>query len=228
MCYLWRPPKQPDNLTILDLATRRQIELSLGGGPSQSIWSADSRWNAAAVTSQSSSHSNLSLIAMPSGHVSWLDSLSVFDDYKFDWSPESRHLAIVRQMVMDAGNHWGTASVLWIYSAGGHRGCLVPMPPGFVLGESRWITDSALQLRRRTPEGRLRPWKTPASSSYRRAHDRGRGGTAGARTRLRAASWQVRRFVVRTAGKCPLTIGPVCPNEADDVHWFLPGHWDVP
>lgn len=147
-CIVWRSPQRPWTLVILDLQSRRQTQPALDGCASPYVWSPDAKWIAVMVTPCQTPQSRLALVAMPSGRVRWIDSLGVFSDYEFGWSPDSRHLAVVRPTAVDASTEDPTATELWIFSDGGRHRCPVTTPFGYVHHDPRWITNSAIQIDR--------------------------------------------------------------------------------
>lgn len=147
-CIVWHSVKRPWNLTLLDLKTRKTIEPLLDGCASPYAWSPDGKWLAVMVTPCQSPQSRLALVAVPSGRVRWIDSLSVFADYEFGWSPDSRNLAVIRPTTVDRESEEPTATELWIFSNAGRSKCRLAASPGFIDRSPRWITNSTVLIDR--------------------------------------------------------------------------------
>jgi tricorn protease-like protein len=152
-CTVWQSLQRPWTLVLLDLKTRQRIEPTLDGCSSPYVWSPDAKWIAVMVTPGQLPQSRLALVAIPSGRVQWIDSLSVFSDYEFEWSPDSRYLAVARPTEIDPSSEEPTASDVWIFSLDGRRKCLLAATPDYVEHEPRWISNSAIQVDRVRCEG---------------------------------------------------------------------------
>ena len=147
-CIIWRSIQRPWTLVLLELKSRRLIEPALDGCASPYAWSPDGKWLVVMVTPCQSATSRLALVAVPSGHVAWVDSLSVFADYEFAWSRDSRLLALIRPTAIDRDTEEPTATELWILAEGGKRRCFLPTTPGYVMSEPKWVSDSAIRIKR--------------------------------------------------------------------------------
>jgi len=80
--------------------------------------------------------------------VRCIDSLEVFADYEFGWSPNSTNLAVVRPERVDPHSERPSVADLWIFSVGGRTGCPLGVTPEYVEREPRWTTDSTLLVER--------------------------------------------------------------------------------
>lgn len=133
---------------LFDLKSRQVTEPSLDGCASPYAWSPAGKWLAVMVTPCQAEQSRLALVAVPSGRVNWVDSLSVFADYEFAWSRNSRMLAVVRPTAIERESEEPTATELWIIAEDGKGKCRLPTSPGYILSEPKWISDLALRLQR--------------------------------------------------------------------------------
>lgn len=147
-CIVWHSIQRPWNLVLLDLRSRKTSEPALDGCASPYSWSPDAKWLAVMVTPCQSPKSRLALVSIETGRVRWVDSLSVYADYEFGWSPDSRHLAVVRATAVDRESEDPTATELWVISDGGRHRCQLPVAAGYVFSEPKWINNSALQVDR--------------------------------------------------------------------------------
>ena len=77
-----------------------------------------------------------------------IDSLDVFADYEFGWSPNSRNLAVVRPEKIDPHTEEPTVADLWILSNLGRERCAIAVTPEYVEREPVWVTDSTLLVQR--------------------------------------------------------------------------------
>lgn len=155
-CTVWMSQERPWTLVVLDLKSKRRIEPNLDGCASPYRWSPDGRWIAVMVTPCQEPKSRLALVRMPAGEVRWVDSLEVFSDYEFDWSPDSRHLVVARPTAIDHASEEPTAADLWIVATDGQRPCLLTATPAHVEHDPKWLSHRTIQVDRfRRENGRF-------------------------------------------------------------------------
>jgi len=147
-CIVWRSVQRPWNLVLLDLKSRRLTEPDLDGCASPYAWSPDAKWLAVMATPCQSPKSRLALVSVETGRVRWVDSLAVYADYEFGWSPDSHNLVVVRPTAIDRESEDPTVTELWMISDGGRRRCRLPAAPGYVFSQPKWISNSALGIDR--------------------------------------------------------------------------------
>lgn len=146
---LWRSRERPWNLVIFDRKRGRRIEPALGGCVTFDWrWSPDGRWLAVQDNPCKRGRCRLCLVSVPSGAVHCIDSLDVFADYEFGWSPNSTNLAVVRPEQVDRHSEEPSVADLWIFSVVGHRRCVLAVTPEYVEREPMWVTDSTLLVER--------------------------------------------------------------------------------
>lgn len=151
---LWRSIDRPWNLVILDRKTGRRIEPVLGGCVSAyRRWSPDGRWLAVQSNLCKQSRSRLCLVSLPSGAVRWVDSLDVFAEYEVSWSPDSRHLAVIRPEAIDHRSEEPTVADLWIFTDQGRRRCPLLITPDYVERDPKWVTNNTLLIERHRRDG---------------------------------------------------------------------------
>jgi len=149
---LWKSRERPWNLVILDRKTGRLIEPPLGGRVSAyKRWSPDGKWLAIQSNPSSRGRCRLGLVAVPSGSVRWADSLDVFADYEFGWSPNSRNLAVARPERVDQHAEEILSADLWIISDRGRVRCLLDSTSDYVARDPKWVTDSTLLVEKGQP-----------------------------------------------------------------------------
>lgn len=150
-CVVWRSIQRPWTLVIADLTTGRSFEPPLDGCSTPFEWSPDGKQLAVMVTPCQAPRARLAIVRIPSGRVLWVDSLDVFADYEFAWSPDSRWLAVVRPTSVDRETEEALAADVWILSATGPR-CRLSTPQ-FVEHGPRWIDDRTLLIDRHRVNG---------------------------------------------------------------------------
>lgn len=151
---LWKSSERPWNLVIVDRKTRKRIEPPMGGCVSSyRRWSPDGKWLAVQDNPCKVSRRRLCLVSVPSGRVRWIDSLAVFADYEFGWSPDSKHLAVMRPEAIDESTDEPMSADLWIFSNAGRTRCLLEATPEYVEHAPMWVTDSTLLVDRYKRDG---------------------------------------------------------------------------
>jgi dipeptidyl aminopeptidase/acylaminoacyl peptidase len=146
---LWKSIDEPWNLVILDRKTGRSLEPALGGCvTSYRRWSPDSRWLAIQATVCKTAKTRLVLVSLPSGVIHVIDSLAVFGEYEFAWSPTSGVLAVIRPEAVDRVTESTSAADLWMLSVPDGKRCLLAATPGAVESNPQWVTDRSLLVTR--------------------------------------------------------------------------------
>jgi WD40 repeat protein len=145
-CAVWRSIHRPWTLVVVDLRTKHSFEPSLDGCSTPYAWSPDGKLLAVMVTPCQEEKARLALVEIPSGRARWIDSLEVFSDYEFSWSPDSKWLAVVRPTQIDRSTEEPTAADVWFIGAAGQR-CRLATPQ-YVEHEPHWIGVAALVVDR--------------------------------------------------------------------------------
>jgi len=151
-CSIYKSPALSSVLAVIDLASGKRIDplpkAMLGGVK----WSRDSRHLAFDVrmpfdARRSSDEASLHVISFPEDTMALLDTSMTFGDYDFDWSPDSRWLAVARP----AGSfHYGDydLSELWIFSRSGEVRCKVVERASWETMALAWVADRRILLDR--------------------------------------------------------------------------------
>jgi dipeptidyl aminopeptidase/acylaminoacyl peptidase len=146
---LWKSIDRPWNLVIYDRKIGRRIEPALGGCVTfYWRWSPDGRWLAVQDNPCKRGRCRLCLVNVPSGAVRCIDSLDVFADYEFGWSPNSKHLAVVRPERINPHSEEPSVADLWILSDFGRGRCNLGVTPEYIEREPMWVTDSTILVER--------------------------------------------------------------------------------
>lgn len=141
----WKSTDEPWNLMILDRETGSTIQPALGGCvTSYRKWSPDSRWLAVQSTICKTPKTRLMLVSLPEGKTYAVDTLAVFGEYEFSWSPGSNALAVVRPEAVNRHTEATTVADLWIISVPGATRCRLSLTPTVVESEPEWVTDRSL------------------------------------------------------------------------------------
>lgn len=150
----WKSSDEPWNLIILDRTTGKTIETALGGCiTSYRKWSPDSRWIAVQSTICKTPMTRLMIVNLPSGRTYTLDTLAVFGQYEFSWSPASNALAVIRPEAVSRHTEATTAADLWIVSVPGGTRCRLALTPTVVESEPEWVTDRSLLVSHSSDSG---------------------------------------------------------------------------
>lgn len=152
-CTVWKSRERPWSLCLVDAETGRVTEPVLDVQVSSMRWSPDSRHIAVAGARADRAVSVLALVNVTGGSPRVLDTLGVFADHEFSWSPDGRTLAVARPTSLAVGQEI-VESQLWLVSLAGRR-CPIVRTPGLVVREPRWV--DARRLRYVQYPGRGRP-----------------------------------------------------------------------
>lgn len=144
-CIAWMSPTEPWVLTVVGRDGRGILQPLRGVNVMDFKWSPDSKHFAVTATLPKQPRSVLALVALPRASAVY-DTSRVLADYEFDWSPDSRLLAIVRPTAIDADEEV-TASDLWLMDVTGKR-CPLIVGPDFVETAPKWIDSRHLRYMR--------------------------------------------------------------------------------
>lgn len=140
------------DLAIIELASRKKIAPALNSSSITIKWSPDSKSLLGAGLSYDAQGSVLYCVSLPKGTVSILDTVGIHADYEFDWSPDSKWVAVSRPTkLLPSGDI--SKSDLWILSRTQDTRCKVLDTPEWVEREPRWITDRTIMIERASWEG---------------------------------------------------------------------------
>jgi len=134
-------------LTVIDVASRKEIaDVKIAVG-NDSKWSPDSRMIAADGTSYIHSKTVLYVLSIASNAVTVIDSLDVIGSYEFSWSPDSRWIAFSRPTKTD---HWEEPmeADLWIADASTGDAWRILQDSGWVMRNPLWVTNESIEVER--------------------------------------------------------------------------------
>jgi hypothetical protein len=97
----------------------------------------------------------LVLVSLPSGALHVVDTLAVFGEYEFSWSPKSNALAVIRPEAVDRVTESTSAADLWILSVPDGKRCLLAATPDVVESEPQWVTHRSLLVTRSSQGAQL-------------------------------------------------------------------------
>jgi len=109
-------------------------------------WSPDAKYLAVQGTLYHQARSVLLVIETSRGKAMTLDSLALLSDYEFDWSPNSRQIAVSRPVRL-ADVEQVSEAELWVFDVEG-RGAKLAPSSGFANGNPRWVDDKRLLFTR--------------------------------------------------------------------------------
>lgn len=159
-CVIWESIQRPWLLCIVDVATARSFVPELNCLTMNFEWAPDGNTIAVGAVLYGQSTNVLCLVSLPSGTSRIVDTLSVFSDYQFAWSPDSRHLAVQRPTrVIDEEEP--SAADLWIFDGSGRK-CQLTHTPDYVESEPKWIDRDRLLCMRQLVQGSRRGQETLA------------------------------------------------------------------
>ncbi len=136
------------DLAIIELASRKRIYPHLKSSSITIKWSLDSKSLAVAGLSYDEPGSVLTSVSLPEGTVGVLDTVGIYADYEFAWSPDSKWIAVSRPTELFPQTGDISKADLWILSRSSDIKCKVLDTPGWVEGEPQWITDRTILLER--------------------------------------------------------------------------------
>lgn len=158
-CKVWESIKRPWLLCVVDVATGRSFVPDLQCLVMNYEWSPDGRSIAVGGVLPGSETNVLSLYNVRTRTSRLVDTLSVFSDYQFGWSPDSRYLAVQRPTrVVDEEEP--SAADIWIFGASGTR-CQLTDTPDYVESEPQWIGTDRLLVLRQPFQNNRRGGETP-------------------------------------------------------------------
>lgn len=147
-CIAFESSERPWNLSVIEIASRKILNPPLNSSTTTVKWSPDSKTLAGAGISYDGQGSVLYCVSFPKGTASILDTVRIYSDYEFAWSPDSRWLAMSRPTELFPPTGDICKADLWIVSRSRDIRCKVLDTPDWVEGEPRWITDSSILLDR--------------------------------------------------------------------------------
>lgn len=147
-CTSWKSGSEPWVLTIIDLDGSHLLQPLVGVNVMGFKWSPDGKRIAVTATLPKQPRSVLAVVTLPR-QATLSDTLGVLADYEFDWSPDSRTLAVARPTAIDADEEV-TASDLWIVDTSGRK-CPLVVGPEFAEVTPRWIDGHNLRYTRFRP-----------------------------------------------------------------------------
>jgi WD40-like Beta Propeller Repeat len=151
---VWKSPRQPHELTVIDVATRRiVVDPDVQASGTEVKWSPDSRTLAAAGVIYGEPRGILYTVSIPEGRVRVIDSLAVLSDYEFSWSPDGRWISFSRPTELDPVSEEPIAADLWIADAATGETWPVLKTPEWVESNPLWITNRAIQVDRARRDG---------------------------------------------------------------------------
>ena len=142
---MWEALDRPGVLAILDPKTGTVRRVDLRMNVLNYRWSPDSKALAAHGQSWDTHRPLLAWIRAADGHGTVLDTIPVFAECDFNWSPSSRYLAAVLPTVAYSDDDF-CDSDLWIYAGAGRERCQATDTPGDAEDDPRWISERALVL----------------------------------------------------------------------------------
>lgn len=152
-CTVWKSRQRPWNLCLVDVASGRVTEPALDLQVSSMRWSPDSRHIAVSGARSARDVVVLAVVAADDGEARIVDSLGVYADHEFSWSPDGATLAVARPTGLVVGQEI-VESQLWLVALDGRR-CPIVRAPGQVVREPRWV--DARRVRFVQHSGRVRP-----------------------------------------------------------------------
>ncbi len=145
-CCAWRSRERPWMLCVVDVASGRTFEPDIGVAVMTFRWAPDGRAIAVNGVRYGRAVNALCLVNLPSGESRILDTLAVFSDYEFGWSPDSRTLAAVRPTDVSPDEEVAR-SELWLFDIAGRK-CRIVGTREYIERNPRWIDTARLQFDR--------------------------------------------------------------------------------
>lgn len=149
-CRVWKSKQKPWMLALVDVATGRTLEPSIGCAAMNFAWSPNGKHIAVEGPIHGSSRRGLCRVAFPSLATAMLDTLSVMSNYHFSWSPDSRYLVADRATKLDRHEEV-VASDLWIFEED-LRKCRLVGTSSFVETEPRWVDGATIRYLRQSAD----------------------------------------------------------------------------
>lgn len=143
-CTVWKSRERPWSLCLVDVESGRVREPDLDVQVASMRWSPDSRHLAVSGARAGRAVTLLAIVNTEHGRWRILDSLGVFADHEFSWSPDARTLAVVRPTSLAVGQEI-LESQLWLMDLDGAR-CPVVRGPGLVAREPGWVDARRLRF----------------------------------------------------------------------------------
>ena len=147
-CIAFKSSSRPWDLSVIEIASGKIMNPPLNSSTTAIKWSPDSKTLVGAGISYDGQGSVLYCVSFPEGAVSTLDTVRIYSDYEFAWSPDSKWIAVSRPTELFPLTGDISKADLWIVSRSQDIKCKVLDTPDWVEGEPRWITDRAILLER--------------------------------------------------------------------------------
>jgi hypothetical protein len=129
-------------------------------------WAPNGKWVAVDGRAPASARSFLWVMSSETGQCRVLDTLGVFANYEFGWSPDSRWLVVSRPSELSSHEDI-TRADLWLFGLDGTR-CRLVNTPREIERNPRWVDGHRIIYRRETP-GFTEPPREVVIELHRRA-----------------------------------------------------------
>jgi Tol biopolymer transport system component len=170
---VWESIDRPWLLCIVDVATGKSFVPELGCLVMNYEWSPNGNTIAIGGVMYGQARNVLCLYSVASRSSRIVDTLQVFSDYQFGWSPDSRHL-IVQRPSRVVGEQEPSAADLWLFDLRGGK-CQLTQTAEYVESEPRWIDNRRALTTRRLVTGQ--DAQSEVVHVLELAHSRASGGT---------------------------------------------------
>jgi hypothetical protein len=141
-CNVYGSPAAPYNLALVEVEAGRVTLPDLGAQIGEYRWSPDSRYLALELTSAQGGFTVLGFFSLSTQTFTPADTLTLFADYAFSWSPDAHAIAVSKPTFTDREHEDEvTQADLWLMDVTGAR-CRLVEGRGFIAAQPRWI-DSA-------------------------------------------------------------------------------------
>src|SRR6267378_328121 len=135
---------------VIQMATGKVIKPTLDFMGTGFKWSPDGRWIAVDGRAPGGPMSYLWLMSSSTGACLVLDTLGVYSNYEFGWSPDSRLLVVSRPLSLSEEED-KTRSDLWLFDTSGRRSRLLGAN-GLAARNPRWVDARHIIYRREVPD----------------------------------------------------------------------------
>ena len=144
-CNVYGSPAAPYNLALVEVESGRVTLPDLGAQISEYRWSPDARFLALELTSAQGGFTVLGFFSLSTQAFTPVDTLTLFADYDFSWSPDARTLAVSKPTFTDREHEDEvTQGDLWLMDVTGTR-CRLVEGKGFIAAQPRWIDSTRVR-----------------------------------------------------------------------------------